>query len=48
MYRKIDKPHHVDCCFASERFILQGYDLSLGDYNDWIRLSDHMPIMVDI
>ena len=48
MYRKIEKPYHIDYCFASEEIINSGFDLSIGKVNDWIGLSDHTPITVKI
>jgi exodeoxyribonuclease III len=48
MYRKIDKSYHIDYCFASDKFIKQGYNFNVGCYNDWIRYSDHCPIIIDI
>ena len=47
MYRKIDKPYHIDYCFASERIIQKGYNIEDGNYNDWINLSDHVPIIIN-
>lgn len=48
MYRKVEKPYHIDYCFASEEIINSGFDLSIGKVNDWIELSDHTPITVKI
>jgi len=47
MYRKLNKPYHIDYCFASYKFIQQEYNFQIGDYNDWIKYSDHVPIMID-
>jgi exonuclease III len=47
LHRKFDKPYHIDYCFASDSFIEQGYSFKIGDYNDWIQLSDHVPIMIN-
>lgn len=48
MHRNITKPYHVDYCFASNIFIQQGYNFIVGNYNDWIKFSDHYPIIIDI
>ena len=48
MYRKIEKPYHIDYCFASQRIIGNGFDFSVGKSKDWIELSDHTPILVEI
>ncbi|MCK9413828.1 MAG: hypothetical protein M0Q53_16125 [Prolixibacteraceae bacterium] len=47
LHRKIDKPYHIDYCFASDNLMQQGYSIKIGDYNDWIQLSDHVPIMIN-
>ena len=48
MHRNIDKPYHIDYCFASRELIAQGYDIEIGIYNDWIKYSDHVPIFASI
>ncbi len=46
MYRKIEKPYHIDYCFASADFFKTGYDIQLGKPNDWLEHSDHVPIII--
>lgn len=41
------KPFHIDYCFASEKLITEQTKIEIGRYNDWIKLSDHMPIIID-
>jgi exodeoxyribonuclease-3 len=48
LYRKLDKPYHIDYCFASEKLVQNGFNISIGDYNDWITQSDHVPIVIDL
>ena len=48
MYRKVEKPYHIDYCFASEEIMNNGFDFSTGEVKDWIELSDHTPITVKI
>lgn len=48
MYRKIERPYHIDYCFVSEEIIKNGFNLSIGKAEDWIGLSDHTPITVII
>jgi exodeoxyribonuclease III len=48
MHRNIDKPYHIDYCFASRELIAKGYDLEIGKYEDWIKYSDHVPIFASI
>jgi len=47
--RKAEKPYHVDYAFAS-RQLLEGHavNLSIGERDDWLQLSDHMPITFSI
>jgi exodeoxyribonuclease III len=48
LYRKQEKPYHIDYCFASKKIIDQGFDLEVGDYHDWIGKSDHTPIRIEL
>ena len=47
MYRKIEKPYHIDYCFASSNILKNGCRITFEDFNSWIDLSDHCPIVVD-
>jgi len=44
-YKHEDKPYHLDYCFASKS-LLNKMSIELGQYKEWISLSDHMPIIV--
>jgi exodeoxyribonuclease III len=46
MYRHRDKPYHIDYCFASTHFIEKLQSVEIGNYEQWIKLSDHMPVIV--
>lgn len=46
MYRHLDKPYHIDYCFASADFIERLIDVEVGLYNDWTHCSDHKPLSV--
>lgn len=46
MYRHIDKPYHIDYCFASMDLINKLESVEVGIYNDWTEYSDHKPLMV--
>lgn len=48
MYRNIEKPYHIDYCFASKHFIENGYNLILGNCYDWITQSDHVPMTIEL
>jgi len=45
LLKKKEKPYHIDYIFASNSFINNLKSCSVGKYNDWIKLSDHMPIL---
>ena len=45
MYRSKKKPYHIDYCFYNKENIK---NLDIGKFEDWINLSDHMPIVLDI
>jgi len=46
MYRKIEKPYHIDYCFASADFLNAGFDIQLGKLSEWLEHSDHVPIII--
>lgn len=45
LYRHQNKPYHIDYCFASKEFINKLESISIGKYEEWISLSDHMPVI---
>ena len=47
MYKNETKPYHMDYCFASKS-LLQNAKMTVGIYKDWIKLSDHMPLYIDL
>lgn len=48
MFRKPDKPYHIDYCFASRRIMNSGYSIKVGNHKDWIDKSDHVPIIIEL
>lgn len=48
MYRKTEKPYHIDYCFAPNEHVNQGAKIQLGNPEEWIDISDHIPLIVDI
>lgn len=48
MYRKTDKPYHIDYFFASESIIKEGFKISIGKAENWIDLSDHVPLTLEL
>jgi exodeoxyribonuclease III len=47
LYRHQNKPYHIDYCFASTDMIEKLKKVQVGEYEDWIKLSDHMPLIID-
>ena len=48
LLKKIDRPYHIDYCFASTKMRKEKTNIEIGQYEDWIGLSDHMPVIIDI
>lgn len=46
MYRHLDKPYHIDYCFASADMIKKIKSVEVGSYNMWSKYSDHVPLIV--
>jgi exodeoxyribonuclease III len=47
MHRKIDRPYHIDYCFASQNLIDKIRNVEIGTYEAWTKYSDHNPLIVD-
>ncbi len=45
--KNIDKPYHMDYCCASKSLFSENTSIEIGVYEDWIKLSDHMPVIID-
>jgi exodeoxyribonuclease III len=46
MYRHKDKPYHIDYCFASKDLLDKVSSVKIGDFDEWIKYSDHVPVVV--
>ncbi|WP_027872723.1 endonuclease/exonuclease/phosphatase family protein [Spongiibacter marinus] len=47
MYRNEQKSYHIDYAYISEA-LLQDPHIEIGKYENWIDLSDHMPLVVSL
>lgn len=47
LHRNKSKPYHIDYVFASSDLI-DTCDLKIGNFEEWITSSDHMPLVVEI
>lgn len=41
------KPYHLDYCFSSQQMITDQTKIKVGKYSEWIKLSDHMPLIIE-
>ncbi|WP_226682871.1 endonuclease/exonuclease/phosphatase family protein [Sutcliffiella horikoshii] len=46
-WRKKERPFHLDYLFASRSFFERMKHFEVGRYEDWIKLSDHMPVIAE-
>lgn len=44
--RNISKPYHIDYAFTGRKFT--GATLEIGERDMWIKLSDHMPLILNL
>jgi len=47
LHRNLSKPYHIDYAFLPKKLI-DGATLSIGKSQEWLALSDHMPLMINI
>lgn len=47
LHKKIFKPYHIDYCFASKDLIDKLQSVEIGEYDFWMRYSDHVPVIVN-
>lgn len=46
MYRKKEKPYHIDYCFVSEDLLDKVKEVEIGTYEKWTAHSDHSPLYI--
>ena len=46
--RNTQDPFHLDYCFVSNKVLDNGFSFTVGNADDWLSVSDHMPIIADI
>jgi len=49
LHRHINRPYHIDYLFAhNDRLRAESLKLDVGVPDDWLKFSDHMPIVVEL
>jgi endonuclease/exonuclease/phosphatase family metal-dependent hydrolase len=49
LHRNIEKPYHLDYIFAHRSALAPEWrGLTVGDPEDWLALSDHMPVIAEL
>lgn len=48
LYRKRDKPYHLDYCVVKNNRLKKSTTIEVGTFEDWIDLSDHVPLVVEV
>jgi len=46
-YRDENKPYHIDYVFGSKAILVKKPSFKVGQFTEWIKHSDHMPITVE-
>lgn len=47
LHRNKEKPYHLDYCFASAKFWSKDFSVTIGNFEEWIKFSDHLPIEIE-
>jgi exonuclease III len=46
LHRKLEKPYHIDYAFLPKN-ILSNASMQVGEVQEWLTLSDHMPLIIN-
>jgi exonuclease III len=46
--KELASPFHIDFIFASESILNKITRFEIGTYDEWIKLSDHMPVIMEL
>jgi endonuclease/exonuclease/phosphatase family metal-dependent hydrolase len=46
-FKNREKSYHIDYIFTSQSFIDNLESCRIGNYKDWIALSDHVPVIAE-
>jgi exodeoxyribonuclease-3 len=45
--KKRDKSYHTDYIFSKKNTLENLKEFSVGQYDEWIKYSDHMPLLME-
>ena len=48
LQRKTTKPYHIDFIFITEELITNNVELNIGKVDQWLEVSDHMPLILSL
>jgi exonuclease III len=48
MHKKEEKPYHTDYIFLKKNTIENLKEFSVGKHDEWIKYSDHVPLLIEI
>jgi exonuclease III len=48
LYKRLEKKYHIDYSFISTKLYSHVKKFKIGEYQKWIDLSDHVPIIIDL
>jgi hypothetical protein len=46
--RKQDRPFHIDHCYLPREWLPGLRDVTVGSYEEWVDVSDHVPLVVSV
>jgi len=46
LYKHKDKPYHLDYCFVSNDIAEKIESVEIGEYEQWMKYSDHVPLIM--
>jgi endonuclease/exonuclease/phosphatase family metal-dependent hydrolase len=46
--KKLTRPYHIDYIFGSQKFTDKIINFEIGEFDNWIGISDHMPVICEI
>lgn len=48
LHKDVNKPYHIDYCFASSQLVERLKHVEIASYENWKKLSDHSPIIITL